>query len=65
MKIEIFLKEGPTKSVSNYGEIGIDEVIGAIKNSDVVALDGKNNAVIIPKQNISHVIIDKEVKNER
>lgn len=51
MKIEFFLKQGPTKSVSNYGEICIDEVIGAMKN----------NAVIIPKQNISHVIIHKEV----
>lgn len=62
MKIEFFLKQGPTKSVSNYGEVGIDEVIGAIKNNDIVALNGKkNNAVIIPKQNISHVIIHKEV----
>ncbi|MGG6833931.1 UNVERIFIED_CONTAM: hypothetical protein KB573_03685 [Streptococcus canis] len=61
MKIEFFLKEGPTKSVSNYGEICIDEVVGAMKNNDVIALEGKNNAVIIPKQNISHVIIHKEV----
>lgn len=61
MKIEIFLKEGTTKSVSNYGEIGINEVVGAIKNNDVFALNGKNNSVIIPKQNISHVIIYKEV----
>ncbi|HGF0411195.1 TPA: hypothetical protein ACF81D_001795 [Streptococcus agalactiae] len=64
MKIEFFLKQGPTKSVSNYGEVGIDEVIGAIKNNDIVALNGKNNAVIMPKQNISHVIIHKEVTNE-
>ncbi|HFE0698566.1 TPA: hypothetical protein ACF7BE_000674 [Streptococcus agalactiae] len=41
MKIEFFLKQGPTKSVSNYGEVGIDEVIGAIKNNDIVALNGK------------------------
>ncbi|HHR3236092.1 TPA: hypothetical protein ACS4BY_001101 [Streptococcus pyogenes] len=61
MKIEFFLKQGPTKSVSNYGEICIDEVIGAMKNNDVIALNGKNNAVIIPKQNISYVIIHKEV----
>ncbi|NAZ73408.1 hypothetical protein GTQ60_06585 [Streptococcus pyogenes] len=61
MKIEFFLKQGSTKSVSNYGEICIDEVIGAMKNNDVIALNGKNNAVIIPKQNISHVIIHKEV----
>ncbi|HEQ5256504.1 TPA: hypothetical protein VL605_000807 [Streptococcus pyogenes] len=61
MKIDFFLKQGPTKSVSNYGEICIDEVIGAMKNNDVIALNGKNNAVIIPKQNISHVIIHKEV----
>ncbi|HHD3038947.1 TPA: hypothetical protein ACNZWO_000811 [Streptococcus pyogenes] len=61
MKIEFFLKQGPTKSVSNYGEICIDEVIDAMKNNDVIALNGKNNAVIIPKQNISHVIIHKEV----
>ncbi|HER6566664.1 TPA: hypothetical protein ACNYO2_001011 [Streptococcus pyogenes] len=61
MKIEFFLKHGPTKSISNHGEIVIDEVIGAMENNDVVALDGKNNAVIIPKQNISHVIIYKEV----
>lgn len=61
MNIEFFLKQGPTKSISSYGEIGIDEVIGAIENKDIVALDGKNNAVIIPKQNISHVIIHKEV----
>lgn len=61
MKIEIFLKEGPTKSVSDYGEVGIDEVVGAMKNNDVIALEGKNNAIIIPKQNISHVIIHKEV----
>ncbi|HHD3191768.1 TPA: hypothetical protein ACNZ1T_000811 [Streptococcus pyogenes] len=61
MKFEFFLKQGPTKSVSNYGEICIDEVIGAMKNNDVIALNGKNNAVIIPKQNISHVIIHKEV----
>ncbi|HHD4977024.1 TPA: hypothetical protein ACNY2E_000488 [Streptococcus pyogenes] len=61
MKIEFFLKQGPTKSVSNYGEICIDEVIGAMKNNDVIVLNGKNNAVIIPKQNISHVIIHKEV----
>lgn len=61
MKIEFFLKQGPTKSVSNYGEICIDEVIGAMKNNDVIALNGKNNVVIIPKQNISHVIIHKEV----
>ncbi|HEP1490019.1 TPA: hypothetical protein VB493_001458 [Streptococcus pyogenes] len=61
MNIEFFLKQGPTKSISSYGEIGIDEVIGAIENNDIVALDGKNNAVIIPKQSISHVIIHKEV----
>ncbi|HGM4712809.1 hypothetical protein [Streptococcus pyogenes] len=59
--MNFFLKQGPTKSVSNYGEICIDEVIGAMKNNDVIALNGKNNAVIIPKQNISHVIIHKEV----
>ncbi|OTG49911.1 hypothetical protein B7932_10490 [Streptococcus agalactiae] len=59
--MKFFLKEGPTKSVSNYGEICIDEVVGAMKNNNVIALEGENNAIIIPKQNISHVIIHKEV----
>ncbi|KPJ22880.1 hypothetical protein [Streptococcus phocae] len=62
MKIEVFLKKGPTKSIFNYAdEIDVDEVIGAIENNDVIALDGKNNTVIIPKHSISHVIIHKEV----
>lgn len=46
MKIEIFLKEGPTKSVSNYGEICIDEVVGAMKNNGVVALEEKTTQLL-------------------
>lgn len=58
--IEVFLKHGSAKSISNDGQvIDIDKFVNGIANENVIVLQGKRNTVIVPGHNISYIVIDK------
>lgn len=58
--IEVFLKHGSAKSISNDGQvIDIDKFVNGIANENVIVLQGKRNTVVVPGHNISYIVIDK------
>lgn len=58
--IEVFLKHGSAKSISNDGQVtDIDKLVNGIANEKVIVLQGKRNTVVVPGNNISYIVVDK------